>query len=381
MPDEAPPPADVMTVPSPPPPWPAEPPSVPPPPGPPPPSPERPKRLRQFLIGALVGGLCGALVASGAYFTFGRDDNSSSTPAPTKTNQVSRDSSTISRNGDIAGIISKVEPAVVAITVNEPGGQSAGTGFFLSADGYLATNAHVVGTAQSAKLQLNDGRKVDAGNLPVVCTDDSNKVQVGDDVVAIGNALALEGGLSVTRGIISGPPRPGTEIGTAIENVLQTDAAINPGNSGGPLVDANGCVIGINTAVAAGSGSQPAQNVGFAIPISSAKPVIDDIKAGRKPAFLGVGTTDLTPELKSQLNVNVNDGAAVTDVTSGSPADNAGLKQGDVIVQIGDAQIKNSGNVATAVRKHQPGEKVTVTYVRGSDRKTADVTLVQRPDA
>ena len=124
---------------------------------------------------------------------------------------------------------------------------------------------------------------MDAGNLPVVCTDDSNKVQVGDDVVAIGNALALEGGLSVTRGIISGPPRPGTEIGTAIETVLQTDAAINPGNSGGPLVDANGCVIGVNTAVASGTGTQPAQNVGFAIPISYAKPVIDDIKAGRKP--------------------------------------------------------------------------------------------------
>src|SRR5205823_1878163 len=238
MPDEAPPPADILTVPSPPSPWPTEPPTVPPPPGPPPPSPERPKRFRQFLIGALVGGLCGALVASGAYFAFGRDDNSSSTTLPAnKTNQVSRNSSTISRNGDIAGIISKVEPAVVAITVNERGGQSAGTGFFLSADGYLATNAHVVGTAQSAKLQLNDGRtldarvvgadpsadvavlKVDAGNLPFVCTDDSNKVQVGDDVVAIGNALALEGGLSVTRGIISGPPRPGSEIGTAIETV------------------------------------------------------------------------------------------------------------------------------------------------------------------
>ena len=403
MPDDAVPPNDVLTVPTPPPPWPSEPPTVPPspvPPGPPPPSPERPKRLRQFLVGALVGGLCGALVASGAYFAFGRDDNTSSTAPPaSKTNEVSRQSSTISRNGDIAGIIAKVEPAVVAVTVNERGGQSAGTGFFLSEDGYLATNAHVVGEAQSAKLQLNDGRsldarvvgrdpsadvavlKVDAGNLPVVCTDDSNKVQVGDDVVAIGNALALEGGLSVTRGIISGPPRPGTEIGTAIETVLQTDAAINPGNSGGPLVDANGCVIGVNTAVASGTGTQPAQNVGFAIPISYAKPVIDDIKAGRKPAFLGVGTADLTPELKGQVGVNVNDGAVVEDVTSGSPADDAGLKRGDVIVQIGDTQIKNSGNVATAVRNHHPGEKVTVTYVRGSDRKTADVTLVERPDA
>jgi len=378
-----------------------EPPTVPPwptPPAPQPQGPERKSRLRQFVVGALVGGLCGALVASGAFFVFGRDDDSSSSaPTSTKTNEVGRPSSTIATN-DVAGIIAKVEPAVAAVTVNSSEGQSAGTGFVLSADGYLVTNAHVVSNAQTAKLQLNDGRtldakvvgrdpsadvavlKVDAGNLPVVCTDDSDKVQVGDDVVAIGNALALEGGLSVTRGIISGPPRPGSEIGTAIENVLQTDAAINPGNSGGPLVDANGCVIGINTAVAAGTSSQPAQNIGFAIPISHAKPVVDDIKAGRKPAFLGIGTTDLTPEIKSEVGANVDSGAVVQDVTSGSPADDAGIRRGDVIVQIGDDQIKDTGDVATAVRKHHPDEKVTVTYVRGSDRKSADVTLTQRPD-
>ncbi len=399
MPDDVVPPSDVLTAP--PPPMTDEPPTVPPwptPPAPQPQGPERKSRLRQFVVGALVGGLCGALVASGAFFVFGRDDDSSSSaPTSTKTNEVGRPSSTIATN-DVAGIIAKVEPAVAAVTVNSSEGQSAGTGFVLSADGYLVTNAHVVSNAQTAKLQLNDGRtldakvvgrdpsadvavlKVDAGNLPVVCTDDSDKVQVGDDVVAIGNALALEGGLSVTRGIISGPPRPGSEIGTAIENVLQTDAAINPGNSGGPLVDANGCVIGINTAVAAGTSSQPAQNIGFAIPISHAKPVVDDIKAGRKPAFLGIGTTDLTPEIKSEVGANVDSGAVVQDVTSGSPADDAGIRRGDVIVQIGDDQIKDTGDVATAVRKHHPDEKVTVTYVRGSDRKSAGVTLTQRPD-
>src|SRR5215218_9589995 len=164
MPDDAVPPADVVTVPpSSPPAWPDEPPTVPPwpaPPGPPPPSPDRPKRLRQFLIGALIGGLCGALVASGAFFAFDRDDDTSSTSAPAnRTNEVSRQSSTISR---IAGIIAKVEPAVAAVTVNERGGQSAGTAFVLSEDGYLVTNAHVVGEAQTAKLQLNDGRTLDA---------------------------------------------------------------------------------------------------------------------------------------------------------------------------------------------------------------------------
>ncbi len=400
MPDDVVPPTDVLTAP--PPPMTDEPPTVPPwptPPAPQPQGPERKSRLRQFVVGAFVGGLCGALVASGAFFVFDRDDDSSSSaPTSAKTNEVARQSQTIGANGDVAGIIAKVEPAVVAVTVNSREGQSAGTGFVLSPDGYLVTNAHVVSDAQSAKLQLNDGRtldakvvgrdpsadvavlKVDADNLPVVCTDDSDKVQVGDDVVAIGNALALEGGLSVTRGIISGPPRPGSEIGTAIESVLQTDAAINPGNSGGPLVDANGCVIGINTAVAAGTSSQPAQNIGFAIPISHAKPVVDDIKAGRKPAFLGIGTTDLTPEIKSEVGANVDSGAVVQDVTPGSPADDAGIKRGDVIVQIGDDQIKDTGDVATAVRKHHPDEKVTVTYVRGSDRRTADVTLVERPD-
>lgn len=403
MPDDVVPPTDVLTAP--PPSMTDEPPTVPPlppPPAPPQPqAPERKSRFRQFMVGALVGGLCGALVASGAFFAFGRDNNSSSSsPAPpaTKTQEVARGSSTIG-NGDVAAVVAKVEPAVVAITVNSSQGQAAGTGFFLSPDGYLVTNAHVVSGAQNAKLQLNDGRtldanvvgrdasadvavlKVNADNLPVVCTDDSNKVQVGDDVVAIGNALALKGGLSVTKGIISGPPRPGSEIGSAIENVLQTDAAINPGNSGGPLVDANGCVIGINTAVASGTSDQPAQNVGFAIPITPAKTVVDDIKAGRKPAFLGVGTTDLTSDLKSQLGVNVDDGAVVTDVTSGSPADNGGIQRGDVIVQIGDDQIKGSGDVATAVRKHRPNEKVTVTYLRGADRKTANVTLVERPDS
>ncbi|HEY3096783.1 MAG TPA: trypsin-like peptidase domain-containing protein [Acidimicrobiia bacterium] len=380
-----------------------EPPPAPPwppaPPGRPPSDPGRRSRLGQFLVGALVGGLVGALVASGAFVAFGRDDSTSTRTGPVKrTQEVARDSSTISRNGDIAGIISKVEPAVFAVTVDQGGRQSAGTGFVISPDGFAITNAHVVESAQQVKTEFNDGRSVDARvvgrdpsadvavlklngtGLPVACLADSNKVQVGDDVVAIGNALALEGGLSVTRGIISGPPRPGAEIGTAIESVLQTDAAINPGNSGGPLVDANGCVIGINTAIASGSPTQPAQNVGFAIPISLAKTVVDDIEAGRKPAFLGVGTTDLTPQLKSQLNVNVDAGAVVDSITNGSPADDAGIRRGDVIVQIGDEQVKNGGGVATAVRKRQPGDKVSVVFVRGSDRNTVEVTLAERTD-
>jgi S1-C subfamily serine protease len=380
------------------PPWPPAP-AVPPPSGPLPSGPRRRSRLRQFVVGAVVGGLCGAVVASGAFIAFDGNDSTSTAPKPAKgTTEIARESSSIGRNGDVAGIIAKVEPAVFAVTVDSGGRQSAGTGFVISADGFAVTNAHVVENAQQVKTEFNDGRTLDARvvgrdpsadvavlklsntGLPVACLSDSNKVQVGDDVVAIGNALALEGGLSVTRGIISGPPRSGTEIGTALESVLQTDAAINPGNSGGPLVDANGCVIGINTAIASGSPTQPAQNVGFAIPMSLAKTVVDDIEAGRKPAFLGVGTADLTPQLKDQLGVNVDKGAVVDSITNGSPADDAGIRRGDVIVQIGDEQIKSGGAVATAVRKHHPGDKVSVVIVRGSDRRTVEATLVERSD-
>jgi S1-C subfamily serine protease len=199
---------------------------------------------------------------------------------------------------------------------------------------------------------------------------------VGDDVVAIGNALALEGGLTVTRGIISGPPREGAELGTGLESVLQTDASINPGNSGGPLVDASGRVIGINEFVASG-----AENIGFAIPITAAQPVIDDLRAGRVPAFLGIASDTLTPELADQLDVDVESGAVVLNVTQGSPADDAGIREEDVIVEIGGDAINAAGDVPDAIRKHQPGDEIDVVIVRGGDRQTVKATLVERPDS
>ena len=355
---------------------------------------DRRSRPRHFLVGALVGGLCGAVVAAGAVTLL--DDNGSSrvVNAATPAEVVKRAGSTIGTKGDIANIIQSVEPGVVSVFVDLGSGQQAeGTGFVISADGDIVTNAHVVDGAQSVQVEFTDGNQLDADvvgrdsaadiavldvkadNLPVVCLGSSDQVQVGDDVVAIGNALGLEGGLSVTRGIISGPPRPGTGIASAIENVLQTDAAINHGNSGGPLVNSDGCVIGINTAI-----EDQAQNVGFAIPIDHAKPIIDDIKAGRKPAFLGVGTTDLTPEIADELNVNVDSGAVVESVTAGSPASDAGIRRGDVIVKVGDNDIKNSGDISPAVRNHRPGDTVDVTIVRGSDRQTVPAKLVERPE-
>jgi putative serine protease PepD len=340
--------------------------------------------MRYVLAGAAVGGLCGALVAAGAFVAF--DDDGGTTARRTATPEISREAATIPE-GDIAAVIARVQPAVVAVTTGGgPGGaEGAGTGFVIAADGVIVTNNHVVADTTDIEVTFSDGRtraaevvgrdapadlavlKVDGTGLPVVELGDSDAVQVGDDVIAIGNALALEGGLSVTQGIISGPPREiGTEIGTVLESVLQTDAAINRGNSGGPLVDDAGRVIGINTAIA---DPLVAQNVGFAIPISHALPIIEDLRAGRTPAFLGVVTD--TDEA----------GALVVSVSDDSPAADAGIEEGDIIVAIGGDEITEAGDVPEAIRRHQPGDEVEVVVLRDDERVTVRATLVERPDS
>jgi S1-C subfamily serine protease len=342
-------------------------------------------RMRYVLAGAAVGGLCGALVAAGAFLAF--DDDGGTTAPRTAAPEISREAESIPE-GDIAAVIAEVEPAVVAVTTGgtgPAGAEGAGTGFVIAADGVIVTNNHVVAAASDIEVAFSDGRtlaaevvgrdapadlavlKVDATGLPVVELGDSDPVQVGDEVIAIGNALALEGGLTVTQGIISGPPREiGTEIGTVLESVLQTDAAINRGNSGGPLVDAAGRVIGINTAIA---NPAFAQNVGFAIPISHALPIIDDLRSGRVPAFLGVVTdTD-------------EDGAVVVSVTDGSPAADAGIQEGDVIVAIGGDEITEPGDVPEAIRRHRPGDEIEVVVLRDDERVTVRATLAERPDS
>jgi serine protease Do len=361
----------------------------------------RPRGLRQALLGALVGGLVGGLVAGGIFYAV--DDNgATSVTKIVQSNPATvtvRPSTQIAAPSDIAGIVAKAEPAIVAVTTD--GGPNsanggAGTGFVISADGYIATNNHVVEGASKIQVQLTSGRIVDATTvgrdpstdlavikanatgLPAVVLGNSDppNVQIGDSVVAIGNALALEGGLSVTNGIISGVNRQVPEQnGAVLFGMLQTDAAINPGNSGGPLLDSQARVIGINTAVAG-----QAQNIGFAIPISQAIPVFNDLRSGRKPAFLGVSTTNLTPSIASQLNVSVTAGAVITQVSSNTPASSAGLKKDDVIVQIGPTAITGSADVQTAVRSHQPGDTVPIVIVRGADRQTVSAKLTQRPN-
>jgi putative serine protease PepD len=361
-------------------------------------TPKRSGRARSALAGGIAGALVGALVAGGLLVVF--DDDPSSQPVSTvtqATTEAARPATQVVQPGDIRSILDAARPAVVRIDVG--GGDSAegtGTGFIIDPSGVIATNAHVVngfntvtvhlasGDALSGKVVGSDGRldlaivKVNRTGLPTLALGDSDTLQVGDGVVAIGNALGLSAGsgATVTTGIISGLDRV-VDVGSeTLFNAIQTDAAINPGNSGGPLVDMNGKVIGINTAIAS---PDTANNVGFAISISSARPVIEALRSGREPqiAFLGVTTEPLTPDAASRLKVDA--GAVVTDVAGGSGASKSGIKNGDVIVSIDDNKVNSVEDVASEVRKHNPGEQIDVVVVRDGQRQTIKVTLGDRP--
>ena len=274
-------------------------------------------------------------------------------------------------------------------------GGAAGTGFVIDPTGVIVTNNHVVEGAKDIQAVFADGTtrdatvlgqnapsdlavvKVDATGLPTIALGNSDRAQVGDDVVAIGNALALQGGLTVTRGIISGLHREvGVDTGSALEDVLQTDAAINPGNSGGPLVDAQGRVVGINTAIA-DPGS--AQNVGFAIPISNAKVLIERLRQGKQPARLGVSTIDVDQAKLGGESVEVDEGAYVQEVTAGTPAAKAGIKAGDVVVAVDGKAVTSAASLGGVIRQHQPGDKVEIELDRDGDSVTVHAELAESP--
>ncbi|GIU85529.1 MAG: hypothetical protein KatS3mg009_0044 [Acidimicrobiia bacterium] len=360
---------------------------------------------RSALVGGVAGALVGALVAGGLVVALD-DDPQPATSTPVTVERAADSSAgssdtgdgpVVEQPGDIGAILDATRPAVVRIDSAGFGGRGTGTGFVVDPGGVVVTNAHVVGNARTVSVYLADGTElegevvgrdarfdlavveVDRDGLPYLQLGDSDELEVGDPVVAIGNALGLsEGsGATVTTGIVSGLDRVidlGDEI---LYNAIQTDAAINPGNSGGPLLDMNGRVVGINTAIASPDYSN---NVGFAISISSAKPVIDALREGREPqvAFLGVSTEDVTPRLADEIGVER--GAVVATVTAGSAAADAGLEPKDVIVEIDGSPVDEALDVVSAVRSHQPGDRLEITFVRDGDRRTVTVTLGERPD-
>ena len=356
--------------------------------------PARSTNGRSALVGGLVGALVAALVTAGSFVAFGRDHDSSASSTPVSL----RPASVIVRNGDIQAILRKVQPAVVRIDVTGPDGSGTGTGFIVDSTGVIVTNAHVAANAFKITVSLADSRKVTASvigidaphdlavvkinlkNLPTVQIGDSSSIEVGDSVVAIGNALALEGTPTVTSGIVSALHRTIQTENSTLHDVIQTDAAINPGNSGGPLLDSAGKVIGINTAIASPA---DANNIGFAIAISSAEPTLKALESGKnKPdqtGFLGVRVESVDATLAQQAGLHVNRGALVAEVTSGSPADHAGIHVGDVILRLDTTVIDTAPELTSAVQTHQPNDRVAVVVNRNGTQRTFQVTLATRP--
>ncbi|HEY4331578.1 MAG TPA: trypsin-like peptidase domain-containing protein [Ilumatobacteraceae bacterium] len=299
---------------------------------------------------------------------------------------------------DVAAVTAALRPSVVTVStdISEKGqfGEGVGTGIILTSDGQIITNAHVVNGATKVRVRL-DGESeprpaavvaIDAANdLALLQIDvtglhpatlaDPNSAEVGDDVVAIGFALNLDGEPSVTLGIISALSRTLVTDDGALNGLIQTDAAISSGNSGGPLVDAAGHVVGINTAVAKGDATNTASNIGFAISIQQVLPELKVLRAQaagqtRSAGFLGVGLRDRT---------DGGQGAVVNDVSAGSPAAAAGIEDGDVIVKVDGAAVDGTGGVIGAIRDHQAGDTAQITIDRNGAEKTVTVTLTDRP--
>ncbi|MDQ1358372.1 MAG: serine protease Do [Acidimicrobiaceae bacterium] len=348
---------------------------------------------RRWLVVALVAGLIGALVGGGVGAAVaGRNHKTTIVRQVTQPN-----SSVITHQATVQEVLGKVQDAVVSIRTDI----GAGTGMIITSDGQVVTNNHVIDKATKITVTLFNSTearpatllghdatddvavlKVDnISGLPTVALGDSSKSIVGDDVVAIGNALNLPGGPTVTTGIISAVGRNLPDPRQP-QNLIQTDAAINPGNSGGPLVNANGEVVGMNTLVIQSANAQElAQNLGFAIPVNNIKPLIPDLAKGisRNPGYLGAGVGDMTPQIAQRVGSSVDTGAFVASVEAGGPAASAGIQANDVIIMFDGKRVAGNSELVTLIRSHQPGDKVDVTYVRGSSTKTTTVTLGSIP--
>lgn len=271
--------------------------------------------------------------------------------------------------------------------------EGKGSGFIVSSDGMILTNNHVVDGADSVSVTLADGRQFDAeivgkdptydlavirikaSNLPVLKMGDSDRTEVGEWVVAIGNPFGLEH--TVTVGVISAKNRSIRLERLNFDGFFQTDAAINPGNSGGPLINLDNQVIGINTAIV-----PYAQGIGFAIPVNVAKQIMNDlVKFGRvKRAWLGVYMQPVTPDIVEGFGLKSSDGALVSDVVPDSPAEKAGLQRGDIIKKIGNATLKTPDELSSAVRKQAAGDTVRLEILRDGKTSTLSVKLEELPD-
>jgi S1-C subfamily serine protease len=316
----------------------------------------------------------------------------------------------------VSQVYERVSPGVVNITSHARQQdvfgrafqqEGTGSGFIIDNEGHIVTNQHVVAGASRLDVTLADGSSFvgevlasDAANdiallrlqapadrlrqLTIVPLGDSGSLKVGQPVVAIGNPFGLE--RSATMGIVSslGRSRPGLEA-RLISNMIQTDAAINPGNSGGPLLNLRGEVVGINEQIETQGMGRGNVGVGFAIPVNTLKRYLPDLLAGREPrhGYIGIAGVPLTPTLGEQLKVSVQQGVILTNVPAGGPAARGGLRggsrndpsSGDIITDVDGHQTRNVEDIAAYIDQKNPGDTVKVTYLRGGQFQTSDVTL------
>ena len=269
-----------------------------------------------------------------------------------------------------------------------------GSGVIVSADGFLLTNNHVIEGASDIEVQLNDGRtapatvvgsdpesdvavlKIALDRLPVIAFANTDGLQVGDVVLAIGNPFGV--GQTVTSGIVSALGRNQLGINT-FENFIQTDAAINPGNSGGALIDTQGNLLGINTAIYSRSGGS--MGIGFAIPANTARQVMEGlVRDGQVTrGWIGVEPRDLTPEIASTFKLPVKQGVLITGVLQNGPASEGGMRPGDVVVRVGDSPVVNTSQLLNAVAALKPTTVASIGVQRGTESIDLKVTVAQRP--
>jgi serine protease Do len=312
--------------------------------------------------------------------------------------------STTMESPKISTVVAQARPSVVSINVeittydyfNQPvKEEGAGSGWIIESDGYIVTNNHVVADSENVTVTLSDGRifqtetvstdsltdlaviKINATGLTALPVGDSSKLLVGDGVVAIGNALGQ--GISATAGIVSV-----TDVsldaspGQTLLGLIQTDAAINPGNSGGPLVNMAGEVIGINSIKIAQVG---VEGMGYAISINEALPVINTLieKGHISRPWIGIGVSEVNDSVANLYGLAVNEGVLITNIVTGSPAEEAGLKAGDVITMMNDKDIVTTRDLAEELYMFKIGQKITITYWRGNAKQTTELTLAELP--
>ena len=373
-------------------------------PPPPPLSPNKKSRrkLRAVALAFVVvaigfgGGILGTIAVDEWDITIGSTRISGSSNAPLVTSEVGSDDPSLGTTV-VAQVVNQLADSVVTINSQISDatgeGEASGTGVVLTSDGEILTNAHVVEGATKVSVRFageteprtatvlasdpgNDLAllKIDATNLKPATFAQPGTIRIGDQVIAIGYALALDGGPSVTSGIISALKRTIITESGALNGLIQTDAAISSGNSGGPLVNLRGEVVGINTAVARSDVNQAANNVGFSISVDEIGPVLEQLRSqasgvARQEGFLGVGLAART---------DGGQGAIITSVQPDSPASLAGIQQDDIVLSVDGEPIDGQAGLVAAIRDAAPGQTVEIEILRGVKRLTVKATLVAR---